>query len=290
MQTQLIELTHKRKVTFESGNRCGFQKGVFRSPTPLSQEVQSRMPKFIKQMQDEIRKNGIPGVTFRAERDEAVRAVLCVLLDYTDLWTCRIGTPTKDGWLAFGWDTILARIPWLSAGRLWEVVCALRDNYLFDSNQRLADPRYKTKDFSKPSGYAISNKGFTDYFWTCFRQTKRWKHEAEDKARRIKANAEKIGKTVSDFYKAKNAATTNFFENTWAKTNKTSVKTLAAAGMAKKQKESEQPSAGPSLRAIEMILDATFAKAGVINSYALAKQIASEHGQDALINPERFIS
>lgn len=272
-------------MKFMYGNRCGFSPDKYRQPEPLDPEVLSRIPKFIRQIQEQIRNGGIPGLNLRAERDEAVRALAIELLNLTDLWTGKIGIPTKEGWLAFGWKRVLARLPWYSESRLWEALKVLQNHGLFGSNQRLADPRYITKDDTKKSGYAVSDKGFTEAFWTAFRQLRRWKHEAEAKAKRTTEKAAKAGKTLQDFYK-----------KTWCGTTKTAVKQLAAAGMAKAEKE--QPGAtapaglpvGPSANAVKMILMDKLIKLGFKDAYARAQKLFAEFGADSLINTEQFVS
>lgn len=272
-------------IKFNTGNRCGFTKNHFRQPNPLSLEVQSRIPKFIRQMQAEIQSNGIPGLNLRAERDEAVRALTIKLLDFTDLFTGKIGIATKDGWLAFGWQKIMAGIPWLSESRLWVALNDLQNFGLFDSNQRLADPRYITKDPAKKSGYAVSDKGFTDAFWTAFRQTKRWKHEAEAKAKRTAEKAAKAGKTLQDFYK-----------KTWCNTRKISVKQMTAAGITKTEQATlgaATPSSaptGPSANAVKMMLMDKLIKLGFKDAFARAQKLFDEFGASALVNTEQFVS
>ncbi|NCC02206.1 MAG: hypothetical protein EOM34_16400 [Clostridia bacterium] len=261
---------------FDFGNRCGFSPDLFRQPTPLSPDIKSRMPKFINQIQSEIKANGVPGLAIRGERDESVRALLCVLLDYCDLWTCKIGIPTKKGWLAFGWKTILNRLPWLSESRLYEALGVIRKNGLFDSNQRLSDPRFITKDATKKSGYSVSDKGFTEVFWTAFRQTKRWKHEAEAKAKRTAEQAAKAGKNLQDFYK-----------KVWCSTTKAVVKQMAAAGIVKT--ETHAPVA-PSANAVKMMLHAKLAELGFKDAYVRAQKLFEEFGAAALINTEQFVS
>ena len=272
-------------MKFMYGNRCGFSPDKYRQPDPLDPEVQSRIPKFIRQIQEQIRKSGIPGLNLRAERDEAVRALAIDLLNLTDLWTGKIGIPTKDGWLAFGWKRVLARLPWYSESRLWEALKVLQNHGLFGSNQRLADPRYITKDDTKKSGYAVSDKGFTEAFWTAFRQLKRWKHEAEAKAQRTAEKAAKAGKTLQDFYK-----------RTWCATSKQSVKQLSAAGISKT--EDATPGAassspvlvGPSANAVKMMLMDKLIKLGFKDAFARAQKLFAEFGADALTNTEQFVS
>lgn len=272
-------------IKFNTGNRCGFTKNQFRQPNPLALEVQSRIPKFIRQMQDEIKSNGIPGLNLRAERDEAVRALTIKLLDFTDLWTGKIGIATKDGWLAFGWQKVMANIPWLSESRSWVALNDLQKSGLFGSNQRLADPRYITKDSAKKSGYAVSDKGFTDAFWTAFRQTKRWKHEAEAKAKRTAEKAAKAGKTLQDFYK-----------KTWCNTSKTSVKQMTAAGILKTQSQTSDVTpakteqSGPSANAVKMILADKLIKLGFKDAFTRAQKLFDEFGAGALTNTEQFVS
>ena len=270
-------------MKFMYGNRCGFSPDKYRQPDPLDPEVQSRIPKFIRQIQEQIRKSGIPGLNLRAERDEAVRALTIKLLDFTDLWTCKIGIATKEGWLAFGWQKVMASIPWLSASRLWVALSDLQNSGLFASNQRLADPRYITKDANKKSGYAVSDKGFTEQFWTAFRQLRRWKHEAEAKAKRTTERAAKAGKTLQDFYK-----------KTWCSTGKVSVKQMAAAGIVKTQSQipgaTATAPAGPSANAIKMMLHAKLAELGFKDAYVRAQKLFDEFGADALTNTEQFVS
>lgn len=270
-------------MKFTHGNRCGFSTDKYRQPEPLDSEIQRRIPKFIRQIQEEIRRSGISGLNLRAERDEAVRALAIELLNLTDLWTGKIGIPTKDGWLAFGWKRVLARLPWYSESRLWEALKVLQNRGLFGSNQRLADPRYITKDDTKKSGYAVSDKGFTEAFWTAFRQLKRWKHEAEASAQRTAEKAAKAGKTLQDFYK-----------RNWCATSKQSVKQLAAAGIAKAEQEqlgaASAAAVGPSANAVKMILMDKLIKLGFKDAYARAQKLFDEFGADSLINTEQFVS
>ena len=272
-------------MKFMYGNRCGFSPDKYRQPEPLDPEVLSRIPKFIRQIQDQIRKGGIPGLNLRAERDEAVRALTIELLNLTDLWTGKIGIPTKDGWLAFGWKRVLARLPWYSESRLWEALKVLQNHGLFGSNQRLADPRYITKDETKKSGYAVSDKGFTEAFWTAFRQLRRWKHEAEAKAKRTTEKAAKAGKTLQDFYK-----------RTWCSTTKQFVKQLAAAGIAKIEQATSYPTGsssvpvGPSANAVKMMLTDKMIKLGFKDAFTRAQKLFDEFGAAALVNTEQFVS
>ena len=272
-------------MKFMFGNRCGFTPDKYRQPEPLDPEVLSRIPKFIRQIQDQIRKSGIPGLNLRAERDEAVRALTIELLNLTDLWTGKIGIPTKDGWLAFGWKRVLARLPWYSESRLWEALKVLQLHGLFGSNQRLTDPRYITKDETKKSGYAVSDKGFTEAFWTAFRQLRRWKHEAEAKAKRTTEKAAKAGKTLLDFYK-----------RTWCSTTKQFVKQLAAAGIAKIEQATSYPTGsssvpvGPSANAVKMMLTDKLIKLGFKDAFARSQKLFEEFGAAALVNTEQFVS
>lgn len=270
-------------VKFTHGNRCGFSLNQFRQPEALDPEVQNRIPKFIRQIQYSIRVGGIPGLKLRAERDEAVRALTIELLNLTDLWTGKIGIPTKDGWLAFGWKRVLRRLPWYSESRLWEALKVLQKHGLFGSNQRLADPRYITKDDRKKSGYAISDKGFTETFWTAFRQLKRWKHESDAKAKRTAEKAAKVGKTLQDFYK-----------RTWCSTTKGSVKQLTAAGMTKTSISVPtgigESVSRPSANAIKMQLTVKLANLGIKDAYDRASKLFDEFGAAVLINTEQFLS
>jgi hypothetical protein len=150
---------------------------------------------------------------------------------------------------------------------------------------RLADPRYITKDDTKKSGYAVSDKGFTEAFWTAFRQLRRWKHEAEAKAKRTTEKAAKAGKTLQEFYK-----------RTWCATSKQSVKQLAAAGIAKTEQTAPGTTApssipiGPSANAVKMILMDKLIKLGFADAYARAQKLFDEFGADSLINTEQFVS
>ncbi len=272
-------------MKFTHGNRCGFSPDKYRQPEPLDPDVLYRIPKFIRQIQEQIRKGGIPGLNLRAERDEAVRALVIELLNLTDLWTGKIGIPTREGWLAFGWKRVLARLPWYSESRLWEALKVLQNQGLFGSNQRLADPRYITKDDTKKSGYAVSDKGFTEAFWTAFRQLRRWKHEAEAKAKRTAEKAAKAGKTLQDFYK-----------RTWCNTSKQSVKQLAGARIAKTEQTAPGTTApssipiGPSANAVKMILMDKLINLGCKDAYVRAQKLFDEFGADALMNTEQFVS
>lgn len=270
-------------MKFLYGNRCGHSPEKFRQPDPLPEEA-ARMPLFIQEMQEEIRKNGIPGLNLRSERDEAARALAIVALDNTDLYTARMGTATPQGWLAYGWKRIHKRLPWLSESRFFQALRDFKEAGMIESNQRLTDARFISKDTSKPSGYAVSDKGFVKAFWIAFRQLPRWKREAEAKAQRTAAKAESHGKTLDDFYK-----------KTWCSTTKTAVKQLAAAGMAKAE---QQPGAvaptavpvGPSANAVKMMLTDKLIKLGFADAYARAKKLFDEFGADALINTEQFVS
>ena len=263
---------------FKTGNRCGHNPLNYRQPESLAPDVLTHIPKFILQLQDEIRKNGIPGINLRSERDEAVRALAITLLTYTDLWTGKIGIATKEGWLAFGWQKILVNIPWLSESRLWVALRDLQDSGLFSSNQRLTDPRYITKDATRKSGYAVSDKGFTESFWTAFRQLRRWKHEAKAKAKRTAEKAAKTGKTLQDFYK-----------KNWCSTLKQSVKQLTAAGMAKAER-TETATIGPSANAVKMMLADKLIKLGIKDAFQRAQKLFDEFGAVALTNTEQFVS
>ena len=271
---------------FLTGNRCGHSPTHYRQPDPLPAEDAVRMPKFITQMQDEIRKNGVPGFNLRSELDEAVRAVAIAALDNTDLFTCRFGMATKRGWLAYGWQRIHDRLPWCSENRFWQAVKIFKNAEMIESNQRLNDPRFKSKDPAKPSGYAIADKGFTKAFWIAFRQLPRWKREAEAKAQRTTAKAAANGKTLDDFYK-----------KTWCSTTKTAVKQLAAAGIAKVEQQpgaiAPAPAAapvGPSANAVKMILMDKLIKLGFKDAYARAQKLFDEFGANSLINTEQFVS
>ena len=151
--------------------------------------------------------------------------------------------------------------------------------------QRLADPRYITKDDTKKSGYAVSDKGFTEAFWTAFRQLRRWKHEAEAKAKRTTEKAAKAGKTLQEFYK-----------RTWCATSKQSVKQLAAAGIAKTEQSTPgaaTPSSapvGPSANAVKMILMDKLIKLGFKDAFDRAQKLFAEFGAAALTNTEQFVS
>lgn len=264
-----------------TGNRCGHSPKTYRQPEPLPAEEAAKMPKFIQQMQEEIRKNGIPGLNLRSERDEAARALAICALDNTDLYTARMGAATPKGWLAYGWYRIHKRLPWLSESRFFQALRDLKEAGMIESNQRLTDPRFISKDASKPSGYAVSDKGFAKAFWIAFRQLPRWKREAEAKAQRTAAKAENHGKTLDEFYK-----------KTWCSTSKTVVKQLAAAGMAKAE---QQPGAaavpvGPSANAVKMILMDKLIKLGFKDAYARAQKLFDEFGVDSLINTEQFVS
>lgn len=264
-------------MKFSHGNRCGFSQDVFRQPEPLANDVKNNLPLFIRQIQEEVRNNGIPGLNLRAERDEAVRALVIELLNHMDLWTGKIGLPTENGWLAFGWDKILKRLPWLSESRLWEALRVLETNGLFSSNQRLIDSRYITKDTSKKSGYAISDKGFTEHFWISFRQLNRWKQEAKAKALRVEEKAVKIGKSLLDFYVKK-----------WSSTSKTSVKQLSATAIQAIGNE-QASSLKPSKRALIMQLVVKLITLGVNNASEKAETLFNQFGELAVYNTESYI-
>lgn len=255
-----------------NGNRCGFNKHSFRQPI-LNEN--SKSPKFIRQIQELIKNNGIPGLNLRAERDEAVRALTIVLLDYCDLYTKQIGMPTSSGWLAFGWKKIMSQINWLSESRFWEALETIKKAGLFETNQRLTDSRYITRDRSKRSGYAISEKGFTKQFWISFREYKRWQHEANDKAKRVKEKATKIGKTLADFYK-----------KTWCTTTKQSVKTLTAAALIKTDSKSISTL---SSSAIKMQLTVKLIKLGIQTPDEMAAKLFEKYGENALNETEKLI-
>lgn len=267
------------KKIYLSGNRCGFIKTVFRVPTPSDSP---NLPKFITSMQQKILSEGIPSLHLRAERDEAVRAVVAVLLEYTDLWSCCIGMPTSEGWLSFGWRSILKRLPWISENRLWNVLRTLKEADLFDSNQCLADPRYITRDHTKPSGYAISRKFFTKNFWKVLGQTRRLKHEAEAKARRVADGAAAIGKKVKDFYSFRIAGKNKLTQF------------LAIAGMEKNDQNNQSPSSQnqPSARSLLMIITGKLLQSGCATKDCdkLALSLLENYGPSVAEDPLKYLS
>lgn len=265
-------------MKFLTGNRCGHNPCAFRQP--VFKETKN-LPGLIEETIEEIRKNGIPGLDLRSELDEAVRAVTITLLHYSDLYSRSIGMPTKRGWKAFGWETVLKCLPWLSESRLWQALKVLRDNDLFDSNQRLYDATRISKDASKPSGYAVSDKFFTQHFWVCFRKLKRWQNEAKDKFDRVHNDAMAIGKTAKDFYK-----------KAWQTTQKTMVKVLSAAGLNKPDENVSHTldQIGPSANAIKMQLTAKLISLGFKDAHERASTLFEEFGSAALTNTEQFIS
>lgn len=262
-----------------TGNRCGYKSGCYRTPEP---QPSIKLPLFLTQTATQILQCGIPGLRARGEREEARRAVIAVLIEQMDIYTQRIGVPTESGWLPFGWQSVLKRLPWLSENRLWEVLADLRREGIFESNQRLKHPSFKTHDASKSSGWAVSDKGFTDRFWLMIRAQARLRHEKEHAQRRHTERAISRGKQLADFY-----------ARAWAHSKSRAGCVIAAAGIVKAEKAAAQQAAGqhgqPSVRQIEIMIIPQLIALNVADVDATARRLAIEYGYQAVDDPGRYL-
>lgn len=267
-------------MKFLTGNKCGYKSGSYRHPEPLS--LSKPLPLFLSHTSKMILDSGIPGLRARGEREEARRAVIAVLIEQMDIYTQKIGVPTDSGWLPFGWQSVLKRLPWLSESRLWEVLADMRRDGIFESNQRLSHPSFKTHDSTKKSGWAVSDKGFTPRFWTLLRAQARLDHEKQHAQARHTEKAKARGKTIHDFY-----------AKAWAISKTKAGRFLAAAAMQKEEKKAAAPAAPAqaqvSIRQIEMMLVPKLIALGVADVDATARRLALEFGQEAVADPGRYI-
>ncbi len=183
------------------GNRCGFIPGVYRQPN--IPECSTR-PKFIRAVQKRIREGRF---TFkaRAERDEALRAVLITILDHTCLAEGGIGYADQRGrgWYSYSWDQIHNRITWLSKTRFWECIRQLKSAGFLVSEQRLTHPNQRKifKARTSASNYVVSHKMLTAKFWAACGVTRAWQQQAAAKRSRMAEVASKLGITMATLFR-----------------------------------------------------------------------------------------
>lgn len=240
-----------------AGNRCGFNQHDYRGPSPLS--GCGRMPKIISELQEQIRRVGVPTCRRpRAELDEAVRAVLITALEYVDIATLRLGIPTQNGWRPHCWSTIQTRLPWLSPARFFDAVSWLKKAGVLESSQRLVSGK-KLKSNDTISGYAVTDKRVSEQLISAFGKTRRWRHEVKSKMQRVAAAAAKLSRTSADFYAAK------------------SVRRKAGPAPI-----GNQGNSAVSPRAMQMILTARLLEQGRDDAAAVAKDLIERLGTAAL--------
>lgn len=184
-----------------SGNRCGFTPGQYRQP--VLPECSTR-PKFIRAVQKRIKERGFKQPV-RAERDEALRAVLITILDHTCLCQGGIGYADLNGkgWYSYSWLQIKGYIPWLSETRFWECIKQLKELGWLVSEQRMTHPgqRKLFKNRTSASNYVVSHKMLTEAFWSACGVSKAWRQQAAAKRSRMAQVATKNGITIDQLFR-----------------------------------------------------------------------------------------